>query len=452
MSEIKIDTSSRLYQTQPNKNLRQKPHTELFNNFGTDTASVSVCTTNNYKSPSAVVRQNRKIMNDNEKVLYAKIYHSLPVDSKEKFEKLLNKGILLKSNSNDGSSVLENLYKIFTSPRTKEVEAGNILKECINILYNPLIVTQITEDIPEEYLDGAVEYVYNSEEKIRQQRKEIAKHSEYMRQQIEESGEDKLNKEDELKRIREEIEHDSLDSCVAASMEFLLASKYPAEFIRLIEGLTSEAKVVKRTLDCTRANLTEDSFYIYKTDYEIKNDKAEVTLRADDGAYLLAQMQKTCQDEDERTTIDILVQSLIFQISTRNSYNSVLDKHNGLYDNNDGLCCEEEVFALKILTGKNVLNYDFTETKMTPEKINKVKNNISTALAKGKYVLLGYNAAENDGCTEGHEITILKEIRGKDGKEYYVCKDTAEEENNSKTKLYEKNYIFKRLISYSIIK
>lgn len=70
---------------------------------------------------------------------------------KRKLEYALKSGKLLKNNSNDKSSVLDNLYKIVTEERDEGLDKNTILEECLDILANPYVITQTCEDIPNEY-------------------------------------------------------------------------------------------------------------------------------------------------------------------------------------------------------------------------------------------------------------------------------------------------------------
>ena len=393
--------------------------------------------------------ENKKVLNATEKTLYAKIYGSLDKVTQKKFEKCLNSGKLLQRDSNNKTSVLDNLYKIFSTPRAPEVNKQTILKECIDILDNPLRVTQITEDIPDKYMGKASEYVFSQEESIRRERKEISKSSSYMQMLISESGEENINKKDELERIRKALEDRDVGTCVAASIEFAFASKHPAEFIRIIEGLTSPKKEVKKFINCKEADLTDDYIEYFKTENRITDGKMELTLRADDGAYILADIQKKCQDDDERTTLDILFQSLVFQTATKGTYNSISDKHSGLYHSIDGLNSIEENYVLQILTGKqseeNIYNDNETDE---PDK-NLIEKDIEEALDNGKFLLVGINILKDSEIVDSHELTVIGKINGLDGAEYYICKDTYE--YYPRPVLVKKEYLLECILSINVI-
>ena len=61
---------------------------------------------------------------------------------KRKLEFALKSGKLLKNNSNDKSTVLDNLHKIVTEERDEGLDKNTILEECLDILANPYVITQ----------------------------------------------------------------------------------------------------------------------------------------------------------------------------------------------------------------------------------------------------------------------------------------------------------------------
>ena len=373
----------------------------------------------------------RKTLNQKEQIQYAKIYNVLDKNMQKKFEKCLQSGKLLQENANNKTSVLTNLYKILTLPRTKEINNIDIINQCINIIHTPLIITQITEDIPEDYMNAAAENVYNAEENNKQKQ-----------DGLKENALDKT-KSFEFNRIKKELEDRAVGTCVAASIEFFLAIENPAEFTRIIEGLTSEKKEVKKTIDCRKIDICDEIYYEYETPSEIKNGWLEVTIKADEGAYLLANIQKEHQDEDERTTVDILMQSLVLNTVKKGKYNSISDKSTNKNDEN-GLSSEEEDYMLRMLLEK-----DFEQNVIynNSERLHAI-NIISEAIKNKKNILVGIININNSD--EGHEITIVGETKGLDNKEYYVCKDTGL--LYPRPVMVNKEYLHKYLLSYSIIK
>ena len=93
---------------------------------------------------------NNNVSSPDDKQMYSEIEKSLDRETKANFDKLTDTGIILQRNSNDGSSVLENLYKILKNPRHDGLETSKILSQTINTLANPHIITQSFGDIPPE--------------------------------------------------------------------------------------------------------------------------------------------------------------------------------------------------------------------------------------------------------------------------------------------------------------
>ena len=397
------------------------------------------------------LNKQRKTLTPKEQTYYAKIYGSLSKEMKVKFERCLKSGKLLQSNSNDRSTVLDNLYKIFSKPRAAEVRAKTILEECINILDNPIIITQMSEDIPEKYINKMADYVFGEEEKMRIERKSLAENPAHMMNILDDADEEVINKEEELKRIKDKLENRGVGTCAAASIEYTLATEHTAEFFRIIEGLTSEKKAVKKIINCNKANLTDDDVENFKTPHNIKNGRMEVTLTADKGAYILTDIQKNYQDDNERTTVDILIQSLIFQTATRGTYDSVSDKHAGYYGTDEGLCAMEEEYVLRIITGNDIDTNEYVDDDLKPISTGeKIEKDIDAALSNGKLVVVGLKCRDNDQNPDGHDLTIISKTKGLDGTEYYICKDTDEE--YPRPVLIKKESVFKTIIGCNILK
>ena len=69
-----------------------------------------------------------------------------------------------KNNSDDKSSVLDNLHKILKEERDHGLDGKTILKECLDIINNPYVITQTCEDIPDEYKAAVLGLVTNMSE------------------------------------------------------------------------------------------------------------------------------------------------------------------------------------------------------------------------------------------------------------------------------------------------
>ena len=129
----------------------------------------------------------------------------------QKLDTLLRNGKLLSSSSNDNSTTLKNLYDILTLPRCYGLDNAKILAQTIDALYDPTVITQNFGDIPNN-----------------------------IKNQI-------LSSDDIAQGIKanpELMDVEGSGTCVAASVEFHMANKHPAEFARWISGLTSKNQEV----------------------------------------------------------------------------------------------------------------------------------------------------------------------------------------------------------------
>ena len=96
-----------------------------------------------------------RFISNEEKQKYNDLQKMLDRQSKKNLDALLKKGILLNADSNDKSTVLDNLHKIATTPRAAGLNNIVTLKETISTLNNPFVINQEFGDIPAKYQDYA---------------------------------------------------------------------------------------------------------------------------------------------------------------------------------------------------------------------------------------------------------------------------------------------------------
>ena len=154
-----------------------------------------------------------------EKKKYEELSNELDLQYRKKLEYALKSGQLLKNNSNDKSTVLDNLYKIIKEERDPGLDKVNILKECLDILANPYVITQTCEDIPKQYQRQIIGLITNLSENP-----------------------------NDIAKAKWDLDNMHTGTCPAASIEFDLATKHTAEFFRMVEGLTSPKNEVKKTI------------------------------------------------------------------------------------------------------------------------------------------------------------------------------------------------------------
>lgn len=334
---------------------------------------------------------------------------SKKVDSKTRsnLNALLKTGILLDANSNDKTTVLDNLYKIASEPRIKGITEKNILKETIQAIANPYTITQNFGDVPDKIANELV----NS------------------------ANPQTLTKE-------------SLDvrsaCCVATSIEYNLASKMPAEFTRMVAGLSSENYSVTKKMKLSDiAPNTVDAIWMlneFNTKYKMLNwNDVEITLEPDRNAIIRSRIQNSYKDPLERSLVDVLVQSTLMNVGSQNTYDSLTDTRTGKYNpDNRGLTDIEKNFAEEIAEEKPKVSVTYQildeQGKLTGyECDNKtVQKHILDSLKINSNVIIGYTQMDAENrVVNGHEITIIGAEQTPDGKVTFICNDTDDNKSEA---------------------
>ncbi len=317
---------------------------------------------------------------------------------------LLKSGVLLNNNSNDGSSVLDNLHKMATEPRIKGLNASTLLTEAITTISNPGSITQTFGDIP-----AAVE-------------RAVFRHPELG------------------VRTKDEMEIGEYSNCcVAASIEYNMASKNPAEFVRMAAGLSSEDYSVTKNLHLSDiANKREDALWLlekFQLPHKIdENDNLEVTIAPDRNAIIRARVQTSYRDAGERSSLDVLMQSALMNVGSQQSYNSLNDTRTGVLNNSStGLTDLEKTFTEEIVEGKSkesVIYQALDETGRVQARscdYQTMATHILRALDGDNNVIVGYVNFNDEGqVIGGHEITIIGAGEAPTGDLYFVCNDTCD--------------------------
>ncbi len=319
----------------------------------------------------------------------------------KQLESLQKKGILENHDSNDNSTVLQNLYKIVSKPRIQGLNEKIILTEVIKALDNPYAITQKFGDIPDSVAD------------------EITK----------ETGE----------KVPEFAKNVVSSSCVAASMEFNLADRKPAEFARFAADLTGENYSVDKHIKVSdfSENFLEGIWKLreFNTINKLSKNGKEVTvkLQPDRNAIVRARVQTSYKDPGERSCIDVLIQSAILNFASQNTYNSITDERTGKFNpDKTGLTDFEKNFAEQVIfeTPKySVVYQNLDENGILREYNNntreETKQHILKSLKLGQNVIIGYTHLDADKRVNGgHEITIVGYETDKDGKGSFLCNDT----------------------------
>ena len=353
-----------------------------------------------------------------EKKKYTELTSKLDKNSRKVVETLLKNGVLLNNKSNDGSTVLDNLYKILSEPRAQGLNNIGILKDTIATIAYPYLITQQFGNIPENYKQAALQAnAQGNPNDIN----------------VQQSG-----------------------TCVAASTEFKLAKQMPAEFARFAQELSSPKLSVQR--DIKLENLADNTlngvWLLNAFDIPFKmNDynKASLTFAPDKNAILRAQIQTVDKDPYERTPLDVLMQSTFMQIGSQQSYNSLTDKRTGKFNQNDkGLIEFEKTFTESVVFDKNILSVTYQTVDENARLVgyetdlNTMKKHLTEALDKGENIIIGYTQTDaNNIIINGHEITIVGYRQNNDGKMVFICNDT--DDNVSKPIEYSEDFLLPKI-------
>lgn len=363
-------------------------------------------------SAVADLKIRTKLSSKEEKNKYTEILSHLDKSSRKLLNNMLKAGILLNSDSNDGSTVLDNLHRIVTEPKAQGLNADNILKDTIMAIAYPQIITQQFGDIPNEYRQEAIS-------------RNIGEESNYIN----------------IYQRLQEIDVSHSGTCVAASTEFKLAKQLPAEFARFAADLSSPKLSTEKTIKLNNlADETLNSIWLLNA-FDIPwtpngFNEAKITFAPDKNALLRAQIQTTARDPYERSALDVLMQSTFMQIGSQQSYDTLTDKRAGKFNQNDkGLIEFEKTFTESVVFDKNILSVTYQKVDENARLVGyetdlaTMKRHLVTALNEGENIILGYTQTDNSNVIiNGHEITLVGYKTDKQtGKTIFICNDTDDD-------------------------
>ncbi len=319
--------------------------------------------------------------------------------SQEIFSRLEKNGILADNSANDGSTVLDNLYKIATEPRIIGLNDSLILSEVLKALDNPYSITQKFGDIPEPV---AQEISQETGKEFPQQAYNVAS-----------------------------------SSCVVTSMEFNLADKKPAEFARFAQCLSGSTYSVDKNIKLSDiADGTAEALWKlreFNTNTNIKDwDNITVKLQPDRNAIVRARVQTSYKDPNERSCVDVLIQSALLNLGSQASYDALTDERGGKFNNdNTGLTDFEKNFVEEIVFEKPKLSVVYQNLDENGVLVgyncdlSETKQHILKSLELGENVIIGYtHLDENKQVDGGHEITIVGYETDEKGNGIFICNDT----------------------------
>lgn len=376
---------------------------------------------------NSAVQLRTELSGKEEKNKFKNVSASLDRSSRKMLNMLLKSGILLNNNSDDNSTVLDNLYRIINEPRAQGLDAKTILKDTITTIAYPYVITQQFGDIPAKYR--------NMVSQINDQTNAAAMDERMVSHNI-------------------DVEHSG--TCVAASTEFKLAKQMPAEFARFAQGLSSTSMCVHKTIKLEElADNTLTGVWLlnaFEIPFKMNNfDEAVLRFSPDRNALVRAQIQTTDKDPEERTPLDVLMQSTFMQVGSQQSYNTITDRRGGKFNQNDkGLIEFEKTFTESVAFGKNILSVTYQTVDENARLVGyetdlaTLKKHLVDALNMGENVIIGYTEIdENNIIVNGHEITIVGYKTNGDGKLTFICNDT--DDDISKPIEYPESYLLPKI-------
>jgi len=400
------------------------------NKQDTQSYNTSTVTNNSINFTASTVNTNIRtsLSTKEEKEKFKTISKSLDKNERKILDYTLKAGILLNNNSNDKSSVLDNLHNILTKPRAEGLDNKKILEDTLISIANPYTITQKFGDIPDEYKPEVM--------------KELV-----------------TNPNDLIQRKIAELQIKDLFSgcCVAASEQFNLAKKKPAEYARFAEGLSSPQKSIEKEIKLdSLSEHTMDAIWLLNS-FEIPYKKpnnyntVKIKLAPDKNAFIRAKIQQNYRDNQERSSVDVLMQSTFMNVASQQTYNSLNDKRAGKFSNEDsGLIDYEKTFLESIVEDKNVMsvtyqNVDENQTIVGySTDFNTIKSQLIETLDRGENIIIGYTLAdENKKIIGAHEITITDYKKDPSGELMFVCNDT--DDDISRPIMYPGSYLIPKI-------
>ncbi|MGM9993734.1 MAG: hypothetical protein ACI37R_03280 [Candidatus Avigastranaerophilus sp.] len=405
MFEIPGINSTTVQYTRQNNSLQNNKKAD--NNYATVPSELTKVSANNLRAyiPSFTAKANKNTEVTKQTQIKA-IKAQLDDEGKILFKNLQAAGILENNDSNDGSSVMDNLYKIATEPRFTGLSSEQIIKDVLKALANPYSITQQFGDIPDEVI---AEYEQKAGKAFPENAKNVIS-----------------------------------SACVVASMEFNLAHSKPAEFARFAACLSGQDYMVSKTSkieNIADGSLTNALWKLRKfnTDSQIHSNWEDFTIniRPDRNAIVRARVQSSYKDPGERSVVDVLIQSALLNLGSQNTYNAITDERFGeLNTDSTGLNEIEKSFVEEVVfeAGKfSVVYQNIDENGRLAGRngeLTETKQHILNSLNLGQNVIIGYTHFNADNQVDGgHEITIIGYQTDENGNGYFICNDTDDQKD-----------------------
>lgn len=389
--------------------------------------------TNYITNPALAFSVLPKLNDPAVKQAYMELYNAANAQGKADLKFLFDNGKLLSNDADDATTTLQNLTRILKEPRLKGLDSRGILNDTLRALANPYTITQdfgklspelsnkLMQDPHLAQVSSAVGLDVTRNSKIAFSAKNKAQVA-----QQPQSG------------LPAEYNVEASGTCVAASMEFNLADKRPAEFARYAADLTSPKMSVIE--DFKFSDINDDTLAAmywldqFNIKYEANDfDGGKILLQPDQAAIFRAISQAQNRAPGSRSPVDVLMQSTFMQLGSASSYNSLTDIRTGGFNQSDrGLTEFEKSMAEAVVDdngGKSSVTYQIVDDNAFLVGYNKSYQDtlmdIINSLKAGFNVIVGITETDaNAQITGGHEVTIVGSKFGVDGKLYFICNDT----------------------------
>ncbi len=351
-------------------------------------------------------------LNTEDRAKFEKIAGVLPSKNLVELENLRKHGILTNKKSNDKTSTLDNLYKILTTDRAAGFDSVTLLTETIGHLNNPYLISQKSDNSVTSYLEA----IFSPKTPV--------------------------------------LNDKNSSTCTAACIEFDLARQEPAEFTRFVEGLTSPALAVEKTIDLENlADKTLDAIWllnIFEIPHEETNfDKIKLTLKPDDMVMLKIGLNKK-NPSGQRNNIDTILQSTFMNVGSQQSYNSLTDRRTGNFNVTErGLIEYEKTFVESVVRNKNIISVNYQKINSEGEitgyaaDFQTIKSQLLDTLNLGENIVAGITQKTKKGKLRGHEIVITGAHTGEDGKTEFICYNSDLDKTTPVT--YSEDYLLPKI-------
>jgi len=341
--------------------------------------------------------------------LYAAIHKLLPPAGQKQLEQLLEKGILHQSKAEDGHSTLYHLHALVNKPRQKGYQGAELLREIVEILAQPSVITQTIGPLSDDAIRKILAY----------------------RQHPETDPQHGTLKTRSLRPVTaQDLDVEVSASCVAACLMYCLAVKEPAELARHIAELTSPTNSFskKTSFKQISPDAPEKAVEILKAKGIPfrQSGKNELTLQVQvptAGVIRAIEDQHAERGTYHRNAVESIYQSALMHLAT-NTYDPATDFRGEMHNPNNiskGLSADEKTFLETILRGEvKTITYQSIVYNETPGKegnylqgyhrtFEETQADVKAELDKGNFVIVGLLDTDNKAKIDvGHEVTLTK--------------------------------------------